>query len=92
MLFRHARVLDKGGLNSLSLVELARSAVFCYLLGGMGGLLSAMGVRHVLSKGVAGYTRPLEPMLCDALMKRINPTAARMAKKPRFIKAKSSGC
>ena len=51
-----------------------------------------MGVRHVLSKGVAGYTRPLEPMLCDALMKRINPTAARMAKKPRFIKAKSSGC
>ena len=40
----------------------------------MGGLLSAMGVRHVLSKGVAGYTRPMEPALCEALMKRINPT------------------
>mmetsp|Transcript_40164 Transcript_40164/g.92913 ORF Transcript_40164/g.92913 Transcript_40164/m.92913 type:complete len:664 (-) Transcript_40164:54-2045(-) len=43
---------------------------------GMGGLLSASAVRHVLSRGVAGYTRPLEPMLCDALLKRINPNDA----------------
>jgi len=59
------------GVNIVKFLDMEEG--FC---AGMGGLLSAMGVRHVLSKGVAGYTRPLEPMLCDALMKRINPTDA----------------
>lgn len=42
----------------------------------MGGLLCNSAVRNVLMRGVPGYARPMEPLLCDALMKRINPSDA----------------
>ena len=48
---------------------------------GMGGLLCSTAVRAVLMRGVPGYARAMEPLLCDALLKRINPSVARWQQK-----------
>ncbi|CAJ1395785.1 unnamed protein product [Effrenium voratum] len=70
----HQRSLRQAAVSGHSVMKyLDAEEGFC---AGMGGLLCASAVRAVLQRGVLGCSRPMEPLLCDALLKRINPTDA----------------
>lgn len=70
----HQRRLRQVAISGYAIMKyLDADEGFC---AGMGGLLCSSAVRSLLMRGVPGYARPMESMLCDALLKRINPSDA----------------
>jgi len=70
----HQRSLRQAAVSGHAIMKyLDADEGFC---AGMGGLLCASAVRSVLMRGIPGYARPMEPLLCEALLKRINPSDA----------------
>lgn len=70
----HQRRLRQVAISGYAIMKyLDADEGFC---AGMGGLLCSSAVRSLLMRGVPGYARPMESMLCDALLKRINPADA----------------